>query len=307
MDVRKLNRSLIEIAVSQGIREIRQDTKRGLRRLSDLGQYFAGKRFSQNIFIQIHEALKQEDSRYYQLIQNCLDHIEEEALKTFGINIGYNSWTYGVGRIRQSIQEGKKPVPWFCEISYNGQKEEPSESLKKVSEIIKKKRQQGVYTYFLYPKQSFAECPELIFLLDRYPDCAFVWFFQETDLTDAQLKVLKRHKNCLYLFPAVKKDGTPDLEITSRMKKMKILYSYYYIYKEIEGGLEEQLKKLEPILQDEPAALIMKADLSVDEAYRLHYAEEIWRNRLLPEYPIFLVELTEDCRKVNEMIARESE
>lgn len=303
MDVRKLNRSLIEIAVSQGIREIRQDTKRGLRRLSDLGQHFAGKRFSQNVFIQIHEALKQEDSRYYRLIQNCLDHIEEDALKTFGINIGYNGWTFGVSRIRQSMQEGKKPVSWFCELPYKGYKKEPSESLKKLSEIIKNKRQQGVYTYFLYPQQAFAECPELIFLLDRYPDCAFIWFFQETDLTNAQLKVLKKHKNCLYLFPAVKKDGTPDLEITGKMKKQKMLYSYYYTYEEAEGGLEEHLKNLQPIMQDEPAALIMKAAPSVSKEYRQQYAKEIWKNRLLPEYPTFLVELTEDCQKINEMIA----
>ena len=303
MDVRKLNRGLIEIAVSQGMREIRQDTKRGLRRLSDLGQHFAGKRFSQNVFIQIHEALKPEDSRYYELLKNCLDHIDEEALKTFGINIGYNSWTYGVGKIRQSIQEGKKPVSWFCELPYNGQKEEPSEALKKLSETIRKKRQQGVYTYFLYPRQSFAECPELIFLLDRYPDCAFIWFFQETDLTKAQLNVLKKHKNCLYLFPAVKKDGAPDLEITGKMKKQKMLYSYYYIYKEAEGGLKEQLERLQPIMQDKPTAVIMKADPSVSQEYRLHCAQEIWKNRLLPEYPTFLVELTEDCRKINEMIA----
>lgn len=303
MDVRKLNRSLIEIVVSQGIREMRQDTKRGLRRLSDLRQYFAGKRFSQNIFIQIHEALKQEDSRYYQLLQNCLDHIDEEALKTFGINIGYNSWTYGVSKIRQSIQDGKKPVSWFCELFYNGKKDEPADGLKKLSETIKRKRQQGVYTYFLYPQQSFAECPELIFLLDRYPDCAFVWFFQETDLTNAQLKVLKKHKNCLYLFPAVKKDGTPDLEITGKMKAQKMLYSYYYIYDETEGELEKLLEKLHPIMQDEPAVLIMKASRLVSEAYRLQYAKAIWKNRLIPEYPTFLVELTEDCRRVNEMVA----
>lgn len=311
-----MNRGLIELAVSQGIREIRQDPERGLRRLSDLGQYFASRRFSDNIFIQIHEILKREDSRYYHLIQSILDHVEEDTIKCFGINLGYNSWIYGVNRIRQQKQEMERKqnpeqkteqkqnsLSWLCELSYDNRKGDPSDRLKKLSGIINHKCQQGVFTYALYPEQTFADSPDLVFLLARHPDCAFLWFFKETDLTNAQLQVLKKHNNCLYLFPAVKEDGTPNPEIAAKMKKHKILYSYYHVYEETESGLEAQLDKLQPVLQEEPAVLIMKAGPAVSGEYRKKYARAIWDDRQNPGYHTFLIELTEDSRKIDEMIA----
>lgn len=310
MDVRKLNRGLIDLAVSQGIREIRHDTNRGLRRLSDLGQHFASRYFSENVFLQIHEVLKQEDSRYYRLMQNILDHVEEDHIKCFGINLGYNSWTCGVTAIRQRLQEqklqgkeGVEPVSWLYELPCGNEKEDSSERIERLSALINRKRQQGVYTYALYPQQTFAENPELVFLLDRYPDCDFLWFFCESDLTEAQIKVLKKHHNCIYLFPAIREDGTADVEIARKMKANRILYSYYYIYGETEGGLEKKLEEIQPILQEEPPVLIMKAGPGVSGEYRTRFAREIWNDRMHPEHNTFLVEMTEDRRRIDEMIA----
>lgn len=305
MDVRKLNRGLIELAVSQGIREIRQDTSRGLRRLSDLGQYFADRWFPDNIFIQIHEILKQEDSRYYRLIQNILDYVEEDTIKCFGINLGYNSWTYGVNLIRQQQEKEKqqKTVSWLCELPYNSREGDPSERLNQLSEIINRRQQQGVYTYALYPEQTFEENPELVFLLDRHPDCAFLWFFRESGLTQAQLRILKKHNNCVYLLPALKEDGTPNVEIAGKMREHKILYSYYHIYEEMDGGLEKQLAAIQPVIREEPAVLILKAASSVSGEYQAGVAREIWDDRMKPKYDTFLIELSEDSRKIDEMIA----
>lgn len=330
MDVRKLNRGLIELAVSQGIREIRQDPKRGIRRLSDLGEHFASRWFSDNIFLQIHEILKKEDSKYFRLVQNLLDYVDEETIKCFGINLGYNSWTCGVSRMRQqqeALQEAaqipaeiktqaegetqaaatagktKKRVSWLCELPYNSGKGDPSEKLNKLSEAINRRRQRGVYAYALYPRETFAQNPELVFLLDRHPDCAFLWFFRESDLTEPQLNVLQKHNNCLYLFPALKADGTPAVEIAEKMRRHKILYSYYHIYEETENGLKDQLDKLQPVMAEEPSILIMKAAPGVSAEYRRKFAREIWDNRKDPAYDTFLIELTEDCRAIDEMIA----
>lgn len=312
MDVRKLNRGLIELAVSQGIREIRQDPKRGIRRLSDLGEHFASRWFSDNIFLQIHEILKKEDSKYYRLIQNLLDYVDEETIKCFGINLGYNSWTCGVSRMRQqqedkSVKGKKKQVSWLCEFSYDSGESDPSEKLNKLSEAINRRRQRGVYAYALYPGETFAQNPELVFLLDRHPDCAFLWFFRESDLTEPQLNVLKKHNNCLYLLPALREDGTPNTEIAGKMRRHKILYSYYHVYEETENGLKDQLEKLQPVMEEEPSVLIMKAAPGVSDEYRKKFAREIWDNRKDPTYDTFLIELTEDSRAIDGMIASDND
>ena len=326
MDVRKLNRGLIELAVSQGIREFRQDPKRGIRRLSDLGEHFASRWFSDNIFLQIHEILKKEDSKYYRLIQNLLDYVDEETIKCSGINLGYNCWTCGVSRMRQqqemeawepeeqtaqetanaavreSAARKKKRMSWLCELPYDSGESDPSEKLNKLSEEINRRRQRGVYAYALYPSETFAQNPELVFLLDRHPDCAFLWFFRESDLTEPQLNVLKKHNNCLYLFPALREDGTPNTEIAGKMRRHKILYSYYHVYEETENGPKDQLERLQPVMEEEPSVLIMRAAPGVSDEYRKKFAGEIWNNRKDPAYDTFLVELTEDSQAIDGMI-----
>ena len=77
MELRKLNRNMIELAVIQGIREIRQDSNRGMRRMADLAQHFAEKNFHDSVFLKIQAALLEKDSRYYQMIRNIINQVDE--------------------------------------------------------------------------------------------------------------------------------------------------------------------------------------------------------------------------------------
>ena len=49
----------------------------------------------------------------------------------------------------------------------------------------------------------------------------------------------------------------------------------------------------------------MKAGPGVSEEYRAGFAREIWNDRMHPGHNTFLVELTEDSRRIDEMIAGE--
>ena len=302
MEARKLNRGLIEIAVSQGIRDIRQNPKRGLRRLADLGEHFASGRFSQNVFLEIHQALDQEESPYYRLIQNLVNSTEEDTIKNFCLNLGYNSWIYGAGKLSRVYKEKKEVMSWLCRVNYDGEKRDPADTIRKISHIIRQKRDKGAFAYSLFPGQTFSGYPEPVFLLDRYSDCAFAWFFKESTLTGAQLRILKKHNNCIYLFPAKTADGTPNVSIGEAARKEKLLYSYYYLYEEEDGSLEDILNTLQLVLDQEPLFLVLKAGETVTDVQRKACARDIWSRRMEPQSDTFLIEYTEDARAVQDMI-----
>ena len=95
MNTHTIGKAMIETAVKHGFKEMREDPKRSMRRLADLGRQFSKSRFQDDIFSVIQEVLQKEDSAYYTMIENALANINEESLETFGINVGYNAWVCG--------------------------------------------------------------------------------------------------------------------------------------------------------------------------------------------------------------------
>lgn len=303
MELRKLNRNMIELAVIQGIREIHQDPNRGMRRMTDLAQHFAEKNFHDSVFLKIQAALLKKDSRYYQMIRNIINQVDENAIRCFGMNLGYNSWTCGITSLREIWKKTGKEPDWYCELYYDGSGDSENDqgNLKKLESVIDQKKKEGVYCYFLYPGDSFEHCPNLVFLLSHFPDCAFFWFFRENHLTEPQIKVLKRHTNCMYLFPAPEEEYREAEKTAYLLRKHRILHGMYMTYKE-EDGMELLQKRVEQVMKNPPLALVLKAEESVSEAFQKKCAEKVWAERNSPHYDTFLVEMKADNRKILDMI-----
>ena len=101
MEKHKYMYTLIESAMGNGIRYIEDNPQRGIRNLLDLGEYFASGRFQKSFFDIAHEMLNNENSFYYYKIGDLVRNTNHRTLANFGINLGYNSFTYGASKIRE--------------------------------------------------------------------------------------------------------------------------------------------------------------------------------------------------------------
>lgn len=90
-----ITRGLIDFAVSQCLKNIKEDPYRSIRRLADLGRQFAKGRFQEELFSLFQRLLLNEDGPYYEMLKQLVSSVDTDSLKTLGINIGYNSWTCG--------------------------------------------------------------------------------------------------------------------------------------------------------------------------------------------------------------------
>ena len=95
MNSQDITRALIDTTVARAMVEMDADPKRSVRKLCDLGRQFSRGRFQNQIFAIFQDLLRNDESPYYQAIDFLLRSNDPEALRQFGINIGYNSFTYG--------------------------------------------------------------------------------------------------------------------------------------------------------------------------------------------------------------------
>ena len=114
-------RRLTETYLRGKIRELKNDPERGIRNLIDLALNLSSGRFQQNFFLAAQTMLQNQQSSYYRLIQDVIFHVNEEHLVTFGMNVGYNSLTYGAKRIRATEDVEGFNIPWVIALSVNGE------------------------------------------------------------------------------------------------------------------------------------------------------------------------------------------
>ena len=101
MNSQDITRALIDTTVARAMVEMDADPKRSVRKLCDLGRQFSRGRFQNQIFAIFQDLLRNDESPYYQAIDFLLRSNDPEALRQFGINIGYNSFTYGAPILRR--------------------------------------------------------------------------------------------------------------------------------------------------------------------------------------------------------------
>lgn len=98
MNHSEMKKTMLETILRRSLLEIERDPKRGVRTLVDLGMETSGGRLQQHFLGLAQDMLKKEDSPYYTLVQNVLHFTDSQRLLTFGIDLGWNSLTQGVGR-----------------------------------------------------------------------------------------------------------------------------------------------------------------------------------------------------------------
>ena len=167
-----MSRLLIETTVRQTLKSLQEDPKRSIRNLVDMARQFSGGRFQNAFFLTAHTMLKNEASAYYALVQDATGHIGTEHLVRFGMNLGYNSCTWGARRIRANEEALGFNIPWtvLLQVDETG----ASLHLAEYQKMVEEGEQLGIYTWMLFCP---AVNPQKLFSLVRsHPDSAFFLF-----------------------------------------------------------------------------------------------------------------------------------
>ena len=189
MNSQDITRALIDTTVARAMVEMDADPKRSVRKLCDLGRQFSRGRFQNQIFAIFQDLLRNDESPYYQAIDFLLRSNDPEALRQFGINIGYNSFTYGAQILRQKQKELSFAVPWVVKLRLDSRIPDTYDSSFFAS-VVRTGLTYGIYSYQLRSMDHHEDMESYLAVIQSHPECAFLWFLSDTPLTEKQQKLL---------------------------------------------------------------------------------------------------------------------
>ena len=302
MKPNNITRAIVDATVDRSLREIEEDPRRSIRKLTDMGRQFSKGRFLQEVYAIFLELLRNDESPYYTAIENLLRYTDRKALKDFGINLGYNSLTFGGKVIRNA--EAKKPfqIPWALILRINPSLP-GSTSPAEIESYIKQGRPLGIYTYLIRCSGPLSCLESLTCLFRTYKDCAFLLLLPDQELSKTQLALLKPCTNTMCLFPA----GAASCGINAEhMRRQKSWYSTYDYYDD--GTCDDWIsgRRTGKSLAYKNSFVILIARDSCSRETRLRMLQYIKNSRLQPTDPFIIFDLYGDALQIDRIMSSES-
>lgn len=293
MNTYLMKKAMIEAAVDRGIRDMQSDPERSIRRLTDLGKQFSKNRFQTSIFSVMQELLNNENSAYYDMMHNLLKNSDPEMLRTFGVNFGYMSWTYGAARIREKEAECRHCIPWAMMLRYDAESADGL-SREHLEKLMEQGQDLGIYAWFLRECGDDLDSYQLLTLLERYKECACVWFKNSGRLTAAQIQMLRICKNTLVCLPL---SDPETLLTTSLLRDQKVPFALCLEY-------DQNLTKadaescMETVLTSESAMLFLIARDGVEA----NLGDIAYRSRLEQKHPCVIMDYYGDGQSISRVL-----
>lgn len=217
----ELTRSLIERLVRIKLGDLKQAPERTTRNLVDMALHFSTGRFQKHFFEIAQEMLHNENSAYYELIHHLITHVDTKRLLSFGMNVGYNSFTYGAKLIRKNEASYGFNIPWCITLEINPMVF--SDHPEYYHKLFHEGKSLGIYTWNLFCNGQLSK---IFPLLEMNDDCAFLLFCKPEELTEY---ILSQYSG-IHNFMFVVKYNDAKTDIFSVLKNRHFLYSVFLFY-----------------------------------------------------------------------------
>ena len=215
-----VTRTILDTIVDRAIRDIGEDPQRSLRKLVDMGQMFAKGPFQKRYIGIIQQMLENGGSPYYDLVQDTVRHTDRTGLRTFGINVGWQSWTVGARQIRSVESCEGYDIPWS--VTFRLEEAEPSQRAN-YFRLLDEGRGLGIYTYFLHCGASDHAIEIALDLARQAPECAFPLFLSP-GLVESWMDRLSSLPNLLILLDT----GCEDWQAAAALlRKARRFFGYF--------------------------------------------------------------------------------
>ncbi len=287
-------RIIIETILRSALRQMKQHPERGMRNMIDMAMSACQGRFSPRFFAAAQRMLEKEDSAYYALIRDIAAYADHERLLTFGMNVGYNACTLGATTIRGIEVESGFNIPWALYLSV-----EPAflrAHADEYARLIIEAKALGIYAFFI---DAAGLCPELIELVRRNDDCAFVLMLAASDLAGDAPDSLASLRHALV---SVNMDNSaPAACRVLRERGMPYAVHMRYGEADAQGILSGEAAQRTASLGAAFIAFVARSDCPADTRRRVHeYAD---REREAQRLPGIVCELAGDARAVDAVIS----
>jgi len=302
---RKMVYKIIELAINKGLQDMQEDLQRGVRRLVDLGSVFATGNHQRDFLRKAKNIFKDKNSPYFAVLSFLINNVDPKIIKTCGLNLGYNSWTYGAAKIRTYNQAGMENIPWFLLFDFRPKTDTVLTS-KEVSAILTAGQDIGIYCgLFFIRQESYLET--LIPTLSEHRDNTFLLFVPAELITARLAAIIAEAANIvIVLETSTANDNRQNknaADAAEHLLKKKCLYGAYVFYNDhnldyiMAHSYSKQIEELQC-----PFAFLIQENNDLGQKEQqfdafLQQARELVPNNL------FLFDFYQDLAYVNRLIS----
>ena len=298
---RDITRAIIDTTVDRGLREVDEDPRRGIRKLTDLGRQFTQGRFMHEIYQMFQDLLRNDESPYYTAIEHVLHHTNRKALKDFGINMGYSSLTVGARKIRNIKKKQGFGVPWSVFITIDP-KSDDSISSDELAFMISSGKELGVYAYMLYVTRNMNYISELIDVFKTNKDCAFFLVLPDEELDDQTAEAIAGRTNVFSLLIA---SGDQSDTNAFTLRRLKAWYGVLDFYNESSTDIPLSEERTRNCMSMESSFVLLCAERGTSIEKIMENTNKVKEMRLEPENPLFVFDLYGDAVGINHLASGE--
>lgn len=294
-----MTRLFVEGIVARTLRRLQRHPERELRGLVDMGLRQSRGRFQRQFFTVAQQMLAQPDSPYFQLARAAVAQTDLEALRTFGMNLGYNGLTAGAKTIRTLEATMGVNIPWIVNIEYTGQ--DGGLSPADIGALVAEGKGLGIYTYAFFGAAGVLR--ELEEQLQAEPDCAFLVFVRPGDTDAAQLRWLAGHRNALTVLPLA---DSGFEEAWAMLRAGRALTAVYALYDDanlgaiVAGTLAARVEAMSGLM------LFLLAEKGCSRMAGNTLRDYVLLEREEKRYPFFMMDYYADLLEVDAVISNQS-
>ena len=304
MQIKKeeMTRTILKALTKKYIADIVSDPYRSLRNLVDLGSNFAVGEFQNKFFSTAREMLSSNKSAYYDIAMNIVSSIDQETIKTFGVNVGYNSCIHGANMIRENEAECGYNIPGTIVFSVSDADDmDGGIGCGDIAPMIAQGNELGIFTYVIACCES--GIAEISSLFTQYPDSAFLLFVSSDKISDADALVdtVSGYNNVLV---AVSAKSEQFADVTYKLKEGKILCGAYITYDEA-TAVNEILpgKYADEIARSLCPFAVLVSDYGVSETTRALVTAHVRAVRESQKAPYILIDAFQDLLEIDKIIS----
>ena len=301
---RNMHQAMIKVAVDKALRDIQENASRGIRNLVDLGIHFAKGPHQKEFLYNAQKMLHNKNSQYYKLTDRVIRNVDHHILKKFGINLGYNSWTYGAKIIRECEKKYSYNIPWTTIFDFRQQAETILPATE-ISAILSYGEEIGVYCGIFFINRDQAYLRDLVKILTSHPDSAYCLFLEPELITDTITREIVSAGNIIIALELdTAAENTRCRKAVDILLKNKCLYGTYSVYNDnnleyiMSHNYMGQIARLQCSF-----AFLIRENLTAQNKERFSKFLQTTRNAIY--YPYFLIDFYDDLAIISQKISEE--
>jgi hypothetical protein len=192
----KMMRSVARNVAEKAIEDMKTDPMRSVRRMIDMAALFSHGEQQKQFFARAEQIAQNTNSPYKNIAAHLANNIDSEHLIRFGLNFGYNGFSYGANILRKTAKKTGIEIPWLLEFELSDSFD--SHQTEQLKNTIEEARDLGIYTYIFHTSSADDHAEELCSVAAEYQDCAFFVAGGPTLFSDAFLNRMQTCLNVLY-------------------------------------------------------------------------------------------------------------